>query len=99
LAVQNRNENVIMELKAKVVIPPSSNANTEAYAILDTLKTNLASYGFVLQQKEHSLKIRGECDEVIKALYESWERLHQHHTEEGIAVQVNSMEATANGCR
>jgi glycosyltransferase involved in cell wall biosynthesis len=98
LAVHSQNENVILELKAKVVIPPSSVQNTEAYEILDTLKTNLASYGFVLRQKEHSLIIRGECDEVIRALYESWERLHQsHHTEE-INSQSPLLEAAPNGC-
>ena len=99
-AVQSRNENVTVVLKAKIVIPPSSATNGEAYEILDALKTNLTSYGFVLQQKEHYLKIRGECEEVIKALYESWERLHQHHNEEGISLQVQapSLEGAANGC-
>jgi hypothetical protein len=95
-AVQSRNDNVIIELKAKIVIPPSSATNGEAYEILDALKTNLTSYGFVLQQKEHYLEIKGDCEEVIKALYESWERLHQ--SEEGISLQAPSLEGAANGC-
>jgi glycosyltransferase involved in cell wall biosynthesis len=99
LAVHSQNKNVILELKAKVVIPPSSATNREAYAILDTLKTDLASYGFVLQPKEHSLKIRGECDEVIRAIYESWERLHRDHSVEGINLHTLTLEAAQNGCR
>ena len=99
MAVHGQNENVILELKAKVVMPPSSVQNAEAYAILDNLRTNLASYGFVLQQKEHSLTIRGECDEVIRALYESWERLHQSHRIEGTSLQAPSLEGAVNGYR
>ena len=98
VAVHNRNENPRLELKAKIIVPLLSARNAETYQILDTLKTNLASYGFVLQQKEHSLMIRGECDEVIRALNESWERLHQHHGEEGISLQAPSLEGAANGC-
>jgi glycosyltransferase involved in cell wall biosynthesis len=98
-AVHKRIENVILKVKAKIIVPPSSTQKAETRQILDTLKTNLSSYGFVLQPKENSLTVRGEFNDVIRAINESWERLHKHHTEYGITVQANSMEATANGCR
>lgn len=95
--VHSRNENVILELNAKIIMSPSSQQNDETNRVFDKLKTNLTSYGFVLEHNEHSLTVRGECDEVIKALYESWERLH-YDTEEGIDIQAASLEVTPDGC-
>lgn len=83
IPIQRHNEHTFVELEVKIMVP-SLAKNDATCAVLEALNSNLASYGFILQQKEHYLKIRGDWEEVTKALSECRERLHQG--EEGLCV-------------
>ena len=77
---QRRNGHAPVKVEARIMLPESAE-NDAAYAVLEALNTKLARQNFTLKQKDHYLKIRGDWEEVIKALYECRERLHRNEDE------------------
>jgi hypothetical protein len=71
---QEQNSGSFVRLEAKLRIPTSVESKT-ANAVLETLKTNLASRGFAPRQRNHSLRIRGDWEKVADALAECRKRL------------------------
>jgi glycosyltransferase involved in cell wall biosynthesis len=90
------NNGSAVELEAKLMVPYRLENGT-ANAVLETLKTNLESRGFIPLQKNHHLKVRGGLEEVLDALAECCKR--PAPVEEQSSYQEKLLRKVENVCR
>jgi glycogen synthase len=67
---QQKSRSASLKLEIKLLSPPGQ-MNEEEFNVIESLKKNLASYGFRAMQKERYLRIKGPWEKITGALAET----------------------------